>query len=115
MTANLQQTPPDTSGTTHESLTVESTTTLALLGDDHACEIIRTLEGEALAARELVERCEMSRPTVYRRLDRLTDAGIVAAEMALGADGHHRKEFSLAIDSVAFEIGADGIDAFSPR
>jgi DNA-binding transcriptional ArsR family regulator len=83
---------------------------LELLGDEYACAILRALEDGPKAARDLLERTDMSRPTVYRRLDRLTDAGIVDSRMALARDGHHRQEFHLVVDAVEFQVGTDGID-----
>jgi len=83
---------------------------LSLLGDEYACDILRTLADGPRPARALIEEHEMSRTTVYRRLDRLTDAGIVDSRLRPVADGHHRREFSLAVDELAFRVGADGVD-----
>jgi DNA-binding transcriptional ArsR family regulator len=89
---------------------------LALLSDDHARDILRAVDGDALPACELVERVEASRATVYRRLDRLTEAGLLETNIAYHPDGHHRQEFSLALDRVELSLGADGvgIDADQP-
>ena len=83
---------------------------LALLGDEYACDILRALADEPLPARELIERHGMSRTTVYRRLDRLTDAGIVDSRLQPASDGHHRREFHLAVDELEFRVDADGGD-----
>ena len=83
---------------------------LALFGDDYACELLRTLRGGSMSARALVEATGMSRPTVYRRLNRLADAGMVEEHLRVAPDGHHRKEFRLTVESVAFEVTPDGID-----
>ncbi|MDS0222294.1 winged helix-turn-helix domain-containing protein [Haloarcula sp. S1AR25-5A] len=83
---------------------------LALFGDDYTCKLLRTLRDGAMPARALAEATGMSRPTVYRRLDRLTDAGLVEERLQVASDGHHRKEFRLTVDSVAFEVTPDGID-----
>lgn len=83
---------------------------LELLGDEYACEILRALGDGPLPAREIVAERDMSRPTVYRRLDRLTEAGIVEARLRPARDGHHRQVFRLAVDEIEFEVGTDGID-----
>lgn len=83
---------------------------LDLLGDEYACEIMQALAGGPMPARALAERCGMSRPTVYRRLDRLTAAGVVASRLRPAADGHHRQEFRLVLDAVEFRVREDGID-----
>lgn len=81
-----------------------------LLGDDYVCDILRALEPGPKAARDLADQCGMSRPTVYRRLDRLTAAGLVEARMSLAQDGHHRHEFHLVFDELEVQIREDGID-----
>ena len=52
----------------------------------------------------------MSRPTVYRRLNRLTEAGLVESRMSLVGDGHHRQEFHLVFDELELQIREEGID-----
>ncbi|MFO7834595.1 MAG: winged helix-turn-helix domain-containing protein [Halohasta sp.] len=89
---------------------VDTETLLALLGDAYACRLLTALDEEPLSAADLVDRCEMSRPTVYRRLDRLTDAGLVETTRSLSASGHHQQEYRLAVESVQFSLSADGVD-----
>jgi len=81
-----------------------------LLGDDYVCDILRALEAEPKPARALAEQCGMSRPTVYRRLNRLTEAGLVDSRMTLVGDGHHRQEFRLVFDELELQIREEGID-----
>lgn len=82
---------------------------LELLGDEYACRIIGALDGEQLSASTLVERCEMSRPTVYRRLDRLEDAGLVDVHTERGHNGQEHRQFSLAVEEIQFQVDEDGI------
>ncbi|WP_247006162.1 ArsR/SmtB family transcription factor [Halorientalis litorea] len=84
---------------------------LDLLGDEYVCDILRALAGGEMPARDIADQCEMSRPTVYRRLDRLTDAGVVESRVRPEADGHHRQGFRLALDEVAFRVREDGFDS----
>jgi len=83
---------------------------LDLLGDEYACDILEALADGPMPARTLADRCGMSRPTVYRRLDRLTAAGVVASRLRPATDGHHRQEFRLVLDAVEFRVCEDGID-----
>jgi DNA-binding transcriptional ArsR family regulator len=91
---------------------------LDVLADEYAQSILAELRDGAKPAQELVDACEASRPTVYRRLDALEDAGVVDASVALDPDGHHRKEFSVALEAVTLDL-ADGAfavaDATSAR
>lgn len=81
-----------------------------LLGDDYVCDILRALEPGPKPARDLADQCGMSRPTVYRRLDRLTAAGLVESRMSLAQDGHHRLAFHLVFDELQLQVREDGID-----
>lgn len=87
--------------------TPQSEDVLELLADEHAQSILRTLRDGPRPAQDLVDDCEASRPTVYRRLDALEDAGVVESRTALHPDGHHRKEFAVAVESISMEL-ADG-------
>ncbi len=83
---------------------------LALLGDDYVVDIVQELADSPLPARTLADRCEISRATVYRRLDRLADAGLVASRTRIEGDGHHRQEFRLVLDELEIQVGEDGVD-----
>lgn len=91
---------------------VDSDELLSLLGDEYARDILATLGEESLPARELVGRSDASRPTVYRRLNRLEAAGIVETVMTVHPEGHHRKEFRVTVDelAVSFENGSLRVD-----
>jgi predicted transcriptional regulator len=89
--------------------TVEPTELLSLLGDDHARSVLRVLADGPRAASELVDELTVSRPTVYRRLDRLESAGLVESSMRIREGGHHRKRFHLAVDSAEVGFDADGL------
>ncbi len=80
---------------------------LTLLDDDYARRILGLLSEASHRGRELSERCEFSRPTVYRRLNRLENAGLVRSELRLDPDGNHCKEFSLVRDAlrITFDDG----------
>lgn len=80
---------------------------LRLLDDEYARRILGLLSERPHRGRELSERCEFSRPTVYRRLNRLEDAGLVRSELRLDPDGNHCKEFTLARDTlrITFDDG----------
>lgn len=82
---------------------------LSVFGDEYMCDILYALGDCPMAARELVEATGMSRPTAYRRLNRLTDAGLVEEKLQVASDGHHRTEFRLAVESVEFEVTPDGV------
>jgi DNA-binding transcriptional ArsR family regulator len=82
---------------------------LSLVSDEYARSILDALGEQPLSARELVERLEASRATVYRRLDTLESAGVVESSMSIHPDGHHRKEFRITVEQVRLTFGSDGI------
>jgi predicted transcriptional regulator len=90
--------------------TADVESALDVLSDDYACRILATLEEGPMGAADLAEACNMSRATAYRRLERLEDVGFVTAEMTYDADGHHRKQFHLALDELQLEVGPHGVD-----
>jgi DNA-binding IclR family transcriptional regulator len=82
---------------------------IEILSDEYACRLLAALEEQPMPAVELARTCDMSRTTVYRRLDRLESLGFVTTQIAYDPDGHHRKRFHLALDEVRVEVGADGV------
>jgi DNA-binding transcriptional ArsR family regulator len=93
---------------------VDSDELLAALGDDYARRIVTLLSDESLPAREIVERLEVSRPTVYRRLNRLQEIGVVSSSMDYDPDGHHRQRFGIAVDRVTLSFDDEGVAVESP-
>jgi DNA-binding HxlR family transcriptional regulator len=75
-----------------------------LLADDYATEIIRSLSTGPKLGRDITGNCSGSRPTVYRRLNRLVEAGFVETEEVTTKDGHQCHQFSLVRTKVHVEI-----------
>jgi len=82
---------------------------LALLDAEYTQDLLTAVQAEAKSARALAEECGASRPTVYRRLNRLDDAGLVESSMAYDADGHHRTVFEATLDRFVVELDDDGL------
>lgn len=82
----------------------DTTDQLCLLNDSHARDIIAVLARGPECGRDLAKACDISRATVYRRLNRLEAAGFVTSEMCPDPNGHHRKEFHLIRDRLRVEI-----------
>lgn len=89
---------------TTEPTTVDPIEVVTLLGDDYTREILETIGDESLSAREISERTDMSRPTVYRRINDLQDAGVVESCMLVDGDGHHKQAFELSINEVTVSV-----------
>lgn len=81
----------------------DSERVLDALGDTACRRIIGALD-EPLTARELVDRCDGSRSTVYRKLDSLVESGLLERHNRIRTDGTNATEFELAVDSVNVEF-----------
>ena len=66
----------------------------ALLDDEYARAILAATSQRPMSAPTLAEVCDASRPTVYRRIDRLTDHDLLAERTAPDSDGHHRRVYA---------------------
>lgn len=75
-----------------------------LLEDEYARSILAETSTEPLSAAELIERCDASSPTVYRRLERLEEFDMIESEQALDPDGHHYQRFSARLERVTIEL-----------
>lgn len=77
---------------------------LDVLNDDYTLEIIEALQDDSRPARDLIAESTASKPTVYRRLDRLEASGLVTSRTTLHPDGHHRHEYRLTVDRIVVEL-----------
>ncbi|MFT4922813.1 MAG: putative transcriptional regulator [Haloarculaceae archaeon] len=82
---------------------------LDVLDADYTEAILEAIHDEAKPARALVEECGASRPTIYRRLNTLQEAGLVESRMTLESDGHHRTVFEATLDSISIDVTGDGL------
>lgn len=103
---------PDTPGAAERTLTPgaaedEFDAVMDLLDDEYAQRILAALADRERPARELMDACDASRATVYRRLNRLEEHGLVEVGMELHRDGHHRKVFTSTLERATVEL-ADG-------
>ena len=78
---------------------------------DADCRAILLETGEtALSASEVAETCGLAQSTAYRKLDLLTDAGLVEERTRLRRSGKHASEYVRAVDSVVVSLDAGADD-----
>ncbi len=82
-------------------------TVLSLLDDEHARQILRATSVDRVSKTELAEECDVSLPTISRRVDRLEKAGLVREETRLRSDGHHDAVYVAQLDRFEVRL-ADG-------
>lgn len=88
---------------------VDTEELLGLLSNDYARAIMAEISDEALPAREIAQRLDISRATVYRRLDWLEEAGVLKSTMSCEPNGNHRQRFRVIVDRLALSLESDGI------
>lgn len=81
---------------------------LGLLDADYTQTILEATRDEPRPARALADACDASRTTIYRRLNRLEDAGFVESHIAHDPDGHHRTVYEATLESVTLDVTDDG-------
>ena len=106
--ADNRQRPTGRGGDSPEP-SVSTADLLELLGDEYTREVLAAVSETARSGREVAETTSVSKPTAFRRLNRLADAGLVTTEMVVDTGGHHHKEYRAVVDSVAVDFGPDGM------
>lgn len=79
----------------------------ALLDDEYARAILRATTDRAMAAPDLVDALDASKPTVYRRIDRLQALDLLAEATELDGDGHHRSVYRARLDRIVVDFDGE--------
>lgn len=82
---------------------------LDALGDECSRRILVTTSERPMTVQELTERCPVSSTTVYRRLNRLVDLGLLREQPAFPASGASKKRYEATVDRIETTIDGDGI------
>lgn len=82
---------------------------LDLVGDEYTREVLCAIAEEPRSATEVAASTSVSKPTAFRRLDRLEDLGLVEGVTVIDPEnGHHHKRFRRAFTGAVVEFGSDG-------
>ncbi|MDH5020564.1 ArsR/SmtB family transcription factor [Halobacterium rubrum] len=79
---------------------------LELFGDQYTRRVFEAVSEAPRGGREIADVTGISRATVYRRLNDLEDAGLVATELVIADDGNHHERYEAAAQSLS--VGLDG-------
>ncbi|TQQ82713.1 ArsR family transcriptional regulator [Halonotius terrestris] len=91
---------------------IDTAALLSVLGDEYTRAVLTAMEQTAMPARGIADRADVSRPTVYRRLNRLTEVGLVETVTTAQSNGQDRQAYRVALDAVACSlIDGSTIDA----
>lgn len=84
------------------SETAELSTVVGLLEDDHVRQVLKTTSVEPMSKTELAERCDVSLPTISRRIEQLESVDLVDEQTRARPDGHHDTVYVARLDR--FEV-----------
>ena len=88
---------------------------LDVLGDECARTIlVATCEGPK-TAKELTGRTDSSSATVYRRINNLLEANLIAECVRFDDDGSHTTAYESTIEELCIRIDVDGISVARPN
>jgi DNA-binding IclR family transcriptional regulator len=84
---------------------------LDALEDVDCRAIIEATREETLSASEISEKCDLPLSTTYRKLEKLTDVGLLDEEIRLSRSGKHTSEYALSIENVQLSVdGENGVE-----
>ncbi|WP_431358759.1 helix-turn-helix domain-containing protein [Halovenus amylolytica] len=80
---------------------------LGTLEDPDCRAIIEATSEEAYSASELSDRCDLPLSTAYRKLDALTEVGLLKERIRLSNTGQHTSEYTLQIEHISLTVDDD--------
>lgn len=83
---------------------------LDTIGDELAREVLAAVSEESRPAKELADVCDLSLPTVYRRVETLQKYDLVREETRVASDGNHYKVYEANFDSTVISLDDDEFD-----
>lgn len=79
-----------------------------VFGDSLARRILVLASDRPLSADEFADQFDVSRPTIYRRLNALIDYDLLRQRQEIDVDGNHYQVYETTLKRIAFEIEAGG-------
>jgi predicted transcriptional regulator len=80
---------------------------LDTIGDEHARRVLAAISREPRSAKELAEECDLSLPTVYRRIEVLEDHDLVTDRTLVADDGNQYKVYESNFESTVITLEDD--------
>ncbi|WP_436901607.1 ArsR/SmtB family transcription factor [Halovenus halobia] len=80
---------------------------LDTIGDQHARRLLAAISREPQSAKDLAEECDLSLPTVYRRIEMLEEYDLVTDETLVADDGNHYKIYESNFESTVITLEDD--------
>jgi predicted transcriptional regulator len=80
---------------------------LDTIGDEHARRVLAAISREPKPAKELAEECDLSLPTIYRRVEMLEEHDLVKDRTLVADDGNHYKVYECNFESTVISLEDD--------
>lgn len=80
---------------------------LSALEDEDCRSILDATADDSLSASELSETCELPLSTTYRKVDILTEAGLLEEQIRLSTSGKHTSEYALCVEDIHLSFGGE--------
>jgi len=80
---------------------------LDTIGDEHARRVLASISREPKPAKELAEECDLSLPTIYRRIEMLEEHDLVKDRTLVADDGNHYKVYECNFESTVISLDDD--------
>ena len=77
---------------------------LDTIGDEHARRVLAAISREPKSAKELAEECDLSLPTIYRRVEMLDEYDLVTDHTLVAEDGNHYKVYESNFESTVISL-----------
>lgn len=82
----------------------DAETVMRLLIDDAVRKALSLVDGQALSVKELADRCDVSGPTMYRKVNVLEELDLLEAETRIDPDGNHVTVFRSNVDRIDVSV-----------
>lgn len=79
-----------------------------LIGDDYVRIILAETRESPKSVEALSEACDADPSTIYRRVERLQDAGLLTDQQRLDPGGHHYKEYDATLSAIHVHVDPEG-------
>jgi len=81
-----------------------------VLSDDRVRQILLVTNEAKRSAQDIADICDGSLSSIYRRLEILTEYGLLQKEIRIDQDGHHHNVYEADFESIAFQINDSALE-----
>jgi len=83
---------------------------LNTIGDEHARLILAAISEQPQSAMDLADELDMSKATIYRRIEMLQEHDLIKDQTLVADDGNHYKVFKCNFNSTVISLEGDEYD-----